>query len=126
MSTENLTPAEELLKNWNGGILRNAKTKLAQKLQMHKDNVSKWLHGRQEPSERAIAEMSKLFHKSEEEIRRIFGGDKTKVPAQNNFRNKDCQIQRIIGNFEAELIKEKLKSLEAKLDLLIQLAKEGK
>ena len=47
-------------------------------------------------------------------------------PIQQNFKNKDCHIQQVIGNFEAELIKEKLKSLDAKLDLLIQLVKGGK
>ncbi len=122
-----LKEAEDILKEWNGGILRNAKRNLAKKLNLQSQtSISDWLYGRQEPSERAISEMAHLFGKKEEEIKRIFGNNKTKAPTQNNFKNKDCQIQQIIGNFEAELIKEKLKSLEAKLDLLIQLAKEGK
>jgi len=67
-----MTEAEELLKKWNGGILRNAKSKLAKELKVQNTNVSAWLNGRQRPSERAINKMSKLFGKTEKDIKELF------------------------------------------------------
>ena len=118
-----ISSAEKLLKDWNGGVLREAKTRLAKELKVQTGNVSNWLHGRQEPSERAIVKMAKMFGKTEEEIKKAFSCEKMRSPVQKNIRNKDCHIQQVINPVEMEVLKGQLKILEAKIDLLIQIIK---
>lgn len=110
---EELSAAEVLLKNWNDGILRNAKMKLAKTLGVQGSNISDWLHGRQAPSERAVVKMAKLFGKTEEEVREAFGSNKVAKPKKQDRYNQ----------MELELIKEKLKTIELKQDLIIQMMK---
>ena len=117
---------EDFFKEINNGKLRGAQAKLARDLHTSTATTNRYFSGEQVPSEQAIKDLAHIYKKSEEEIKEIFNVYEKEKPIQHNVKNKDCQIQQIIGNFEAELIKEKLKSLEAKLDLLIQLAKEGK
>lgn len=73
---------EELLKNWNNGILRGAQLHLAQELNISHVSVTRWFKGTQKPSEIYIKKMSKIFKKSEEEIREIFNTEKEN---QNNI-----------------------------------------
>lgn len=73
---------EELLKNWNNGILRGAQLHLAQELNISHVSVTRWFKGTQKPSEIYIKKMSKIFNKSEEEIREIFNTEKEN---QNNI-----------------------------------------
>lgn len=120
-----ISEVEKLLKDWNGGVLREAKTRLAKELKVQTGNVSNWIHGRQEPSERALVKMAKLFGKKEEEIRKAFGFNKNKPIIQQNLKNKDCHIQQIINAAEAEVLKTQMKVIETKLDLIIQILKGG-
>lgn len=73
---------EELLKKWNNGVLRGAQLHLAKELNISHVSVTRWFKGTQKPSEIYIKEMSKLFKKSESELREIFNiNEKT----QNNI-----------------------------------------
>lgn len=73
---------EEILKQWNNGVLRGAQLHLAQKLNISHVSVTRWFKGTQKPSEIFIKKMSKIFNKSEEEIREIFNAEKEN---QNNI-----------------------------------------
>ena len=73
---------EEILKQWNNGVLRGAQLHLAQKLNISHVSVTRWFKGTQKPSEIFIKKMSKIFNKSEEEIREIFNTEKEN---QNNI-----------------------------------------
>ena len=118
-----LTAAEKILKEWNGGVLRDAKTKLAKELRLPTSNISNWLHGRQEPAEKAVVKMAKLFGKSEKEVKNAFAGAEKTQPIQKIVKNKDCNISQVIHSVEAEVLKGQMKVLEAKMDLIIQILK---
>lgn len=63
---------EELLKQWNGGVLRGAKKALADALGVPDTSVSHWLARRANPSEKHIKKMAKLFGVSEEDVKNSF------------------------------------------------------
>ena len=63
---------EDLLKEWNGGILRGAKKALADKLGVPDTSISHWIAGRANPSEIHIKAMTKIFKKSEQDLKDIF------------------------------------------------------
>lgn len=117
---------EDFFKEINNGKLRGAQAKMARDLNTSTATTNRYFSGEQLPSAQAVKDLAKLYNKTEDEIKKIFNISEKEKPIQQNFKNKDCHIQQVIGNFEAELIKEKLKSLDAKLDLLIQLVKENK
>lgn len=64
---------EKLLQNWNNGVLRGARRRLAEHLKINEATVSMWLSGRTKPSEENIKKMSKIFKVSETEIQKAFG-----------------------------------------------------
>lgn len=66
---------EQLLKEWNNGILRGSKKALADLLGVPDTSISHWIAGRANPSEIHIKKMSKIFKKSEQELRDIFKED---------------------------------------------------
>lgn len=66
----------ELLKEWNSGIERGAQARFAQDMKLSQSAITRWMSGAQIPSEENIKKMSKLFKKSEEEIKEIFGVNK--------------------------------------------------
>ena len=115
-----LTEAEVLIKDWNGGMLNGAKTKLSKEIDVSPSNISDWLHNRQRPSERAVKKMAKLFNKTEDEVYKAFVGDKPKNITQNNIKSKDCNINL----YKNEIINERLKNIDLKLDLILQIIKK--
>lgn len=118
--------AENLLKNWNKGILDGAKTNLAKELNISPSKISDCLSGRQNPSKNMIKKMASIFGKPEEEIRRIFCTQKESSPyTQNNIRSKG-HFQQIINGYKEEALAAQIRTLEAKLDLIIQLMKNSK
>lgn len=64
---------EELLKEWNNGVLRGARRRLSEELGINEATVSMWVSGRAKPSEENIKKMSKIFDISEEKIKAAFG-----------------------------------------------------
>lgn len=116
---------EDFFKEINNGKLRGAQAKMARDLDTSTATTNRYFSGEQVPSEQAIKDLAHIYNKSEEEIKKIFKVADKEKSVQHNFKNKDCQIQQIIGNFEAELIKEKLKTLEAKMDLVLQILQGG-
>lgn len=117
---------ENILKEWNGGILRGAKTKFEKKIGSPSGKLSDYLQGRQNPSEITIKNMAKTLQKSEEEIRRLFCNKKEALPyTQNNIKSKG-HFQQIINGYKEEVLAAQIRTLEAKLDLIIQLIKGGK
>jgi SOS-response transcriptional repressor LexA len=85
---------ETFLKEINNGILRGAQATLAKKLDVSPPSVMRWFSGEQVVSEENIKKMSKIFKKSEEEIKEIFGVHK---------ENPNIEYLRKIG-FETMLI----------------------
>lgn len=117
---------EQLLREWNGGILRGAKTKFENEIGATSGKLGDYLHGRQNPSEIIIKKMSKTLQKSEEEIRRLFCNKKEASPyTQNNIKSKG-HFQQIINGYKEETLSAQMRTLEAKLDLIIQLMKNSK
>ena len=112
---------EDLLKKWNGGILRGAKIKLANEIKLPHTNISNWLAGRQNPSETAIKKMSKLFKKTEEEIKDIFGiNDKIQQYAKKINHNSG-NINVINMEYRKEF-----ETINLKLDLILERLKNKK
>lgn len=118
--------ARKILEKWNNGVYRGAQRRLARELGLEENTISQCLTGKQNPSERMITGMSKIFGKSKEEIKRIFCSEKEK-PAytQNNIRSKGS-FHQVINEYKSEALSAQMRTLEAKIDLLIQLVKEGK
>lgn len=67
---------EDLLKAWNGGILRGSQSRLSEVLGISQGNISDWLAGRKKPSEENIQKMVKIFHKTEEELKDIWWAER--------------------------------------------------
>lgn len=77
---------EELLKDWNNGILRGSKKALADILGVPDTSISHWIAGRANPSEIHIRKMSSVFKKSEIELQEIFGIGK-KIPSEVDLKS---------------------------------------
>ncbi len=121
-----LEEAEELLKQWNKGIKRGAKVKAEKALGISKGKMTAYLKGFQNPSEETIKKMTSIFDKPEGEIRRLFCTPKYDTSYyQTNIKSKGS-VQKIINAAKVEVIEEKLKTLDAKLELVIQLIKGSK
>ena len=118
--------AKKILEEWNNGVYRGAQRRLARELGLEENTISQCLSGRQNPSERMINGMSKLFNKPKEEIKRIFCREKeTSAYTQNNIKSRG-HVQQIINGYKEETLAAQIRTLEAKLDLLIQLVRGGK
>ncbi|ACC98540.1 Transcriptional regulator, XRE family [Elusimicrobium minutum Pei191] len=77
--SEDMNKIEALLKEWNNGVLKGSQKKLATKLDVGESAVSGWISGRIKPGSDNIIAISKIFKKSEKEIKEIFGiQDKSK------------------------------------------------
>lgn len=68
-----MTALEKLLQNWNNGVLRGAKIRLARELKVDDSTVSAWVAGRANPPADKIEKISKLFNVSEREVKAAFG-----------------------------------------------------
>lgn len=64
---------ENLLQEWNNGVLRGARRRLSEELKINEATVSMWVSGRAKASEENIKKMAKLFKISEHEIKAAFG-----------------------------------------------------
>ena len=139
-----LNKFEEVLEKWNGGF-RGAKIKLARELKVDDSTISAWLKGRSKPGKDKIIKMAKLFKKSEEEIKSMFvvdnsvnqqaNGNSGNVISGNSFSNVGNVAASHGGDIEGirqELretrgsLGDKIKVLEAKLDLILEKLRKGK
>lgn len=68
-----MTELEKLLQNWNNGVLRGAKIRLARELKVDDSTVSAWVAGRANPPADKVEKISKLFKISEKEVKKAFG-----------------------------------------------------
>lgn len=118
--------AKKLLEEWNNGTLTGAQRKLSKKLKISESKISDCLAGRANPSVNMVSKMAGIFNKPEEEIRRIFGNKKEPSSyTQNNIKSKG-HFQQIINGYKEEALSAQIRTLEAKLDLIIQLIKGNK
>ena len=94
----------ELLKNFNGGILRGSQRKLAKELKVDESYIANFRNNRQTPSEKLLKQMAKLLKTSEKNLQEIF--ETINLPAAN------------ISNERLELMEEKIKRHDAEISLL--------
>jgi len=81
---------EELLKEWNNGIIRGSQLKLARVMGLSHVSITRWFSGQQIPSEENIKKMAKIFKKSEEDINALFGkGQKHDIDLRSAFALED-------------------------------------
>ena len=120
--------AKKILEKWNNGTLTGAQRKLSKALNISESKISDCLAGRANPSANmkfVFIEVAK-FNKKEDEIRKIFGNKKEDMSyTQNNIRSKG-NFHQVINEYKSEALSAQMRALEAKIDLLIQLVKEGK
>ncbi|MBQ3834833.1 MAG: helix-turn-helix transcriptional regulator [Elusimicrobia bacterium] len=93
----------KFLQDINNGTVKGAQKIIAQKLNISNTSVSLWFKGATQPSLDSILKISKLFNKSEQEIKEIFF-----VEDKETFTNTK----------DVELIKEKIKRFETEIDFL--------
>jgi len=138
-----LNKFEEVLEKWNGGF-RGAKIKLARELKVDDSTISAWLKGRSKPGKDKIIKMAKLFKKSEEEIKSMFVVDNSVNQQANGnsgviMGNNNSNVNNVAashgGDIEGirqelretrESLGDKIKVLEAKLDLILEKLRKGK
>jgi hypothetical protein len=114
---EKMTTVEELLKEWNNGILRGAKARLAKEIKLPDTNISSWISGRTRPGESAISKMSKIFKKSEEDIKAAFGVKYRYAVSQHaGYNNRG--VSQTVNHADIEFFRAELKMIEAKMDTL--------
>ncbi len=84
-------------KEINGGKIRGARKIIADALEIDETAVSKWNSGENKPSEENIEKISKIFNKSEEEIKKIFNLNlkalKYKNQSDIDFYKKELSIK---------------------------------
>jgi transcriptional regulator with XRE-family HTH domain len=114
---------EELLKEWNNDVLRGSAAKLANILKLNPSSVSDWLSEKKFPSEENIKNMSKIFKKSEAEIKEIFDVKGGVVQNAKNIKNNSGEINKVV-HADNELLNEKLKNMDLKLDLILEKLKK--
>ena len=136
---------KKILTEWNDGIFRGAQAKFAREMGVSKVTVMRWLSGALPPSEKQIKNMAKLFKKSEEEIKSMFvvdnsvnqqaNGNSGNVISGNSFSNVGNVAASHGGDIEGirqelletrESLGDKIKVLEAKLDLILEKLRKGK
>lgn len=135
---------KNILTEWNDGIFRGAQAKFAREMGVSKVTVMRWLSGALPPSEKQIKNMAKLFKKSEEEIKSMFVVDNSVNQQANGnsgviMGNNNSNVNNVAashgGDIEGirqelretrESLGDKIKVLEAKLDLILEKLRKGK
>jgi plasmid maintenance system antidote protein VapI len=119
-----MNKVEKLLSEKYGKV-RGSQTKLAKELKTGQSIVANWIAGSRDIGVDYIVKLSKIFGKSEEEIKNIFGvKDKIYQRAVGN-KNIKGDVNKIVNisdremqRKEFETINEKLKTQEAKIESL--------
>lgn len=96
-----MTELEKLLQNWNNGVLRGAKIRLARELNVDDSTVSAWVAGRAKPTADKIEKMSKLFNVSEQTIKDVFNEENI----NNVFEAEKVQFIPVWGIVSAAVFK---------------------
>lgn len=132
-----MTTFKELLTEWNNGYEYGSQVKLARELKLSQSTIMRWVTGALRPSEKQIKNMAKLFKKSEEEIKSMFVVDNSVNQQANGNSGNVSQTVNNAGGGEIEGIRQelretreslgdKIKILEAKLDLILEKLRKGK
>ena len=102
----------DLLKNFNGGILRGSQRKLAKLLKIDESSIANFRRGRQFPSEKLLKDMAKVLKAPEKDLQNIF--DITEQTTSNEKfelleeRMKRYETENALLRKEIELIKLKM------------------
>ncbi|MDR3112232.1 MAG: hypothetical protein LBU55_03565 [Elusimicrobiota bacterium] len=114
---------ELLLKEWNNGILRGARLKLAKVLQVSTTTVLRWFDGEQ-VSEENVKKLAEIFKKPKKEIERIFRAKQGCISCYSGIGHSGDgnkgNIQYPIDNLTKLDILEELRMLYEKLDLKVE------
>ena len=139
-----MTTFKELLTEWNNGYEYGSQVKLARELKLSQSTIMRWVTGALRPSEKQIKNMAKLFKKSEEEIKAMFVVDNSVNQQANGnsgviMGNNNSNVNNVAashgGDIEEirqelretrESLGDKIKVLEAKLDLILEKLRKGK
>ena len=132
-----MTSFKELLTEWNNGYEYGSQVKLARELKLSQSTIMRWVTGALRPSEKQIKNMAKLFNKSEEEIKAMFVVDNSVNQQANGNSGNVSQTVNNAGGGDIEEIRQelretreslgdKIKILEAKLDLILEKLRKGK
>ena len=139
-----MTTFKELLTEWNNGYEYGSQVKLARELKLSQSTIMRWVTGALRPSEKQIKNMAKLFKKSEEEIKAMFVVDNSVNQQANGnsgviMGNNNSNVNNVAashgGDIEGirqelretrESLGDKIKVLEAKLDLILEKLRKGK
>lgn len=100
----------ELLKSINDGKLKGAKRKLAEKLKVSEQVVGYFCNKHREPSVDMLTKLAKVFHKSENELQKIFA---IKNNSDNNINSFNSDNQK-----EIELLKKEIELKNKEIELL--------
>jgi plasmid maintenance system antidote protein VapI len=119
------------------GKVRGSQSKLARDLGTEQSVIANWIAGRSDIGVDYIVKLSKIFNKTEEKIKDIFGVKHKVHLSAYNVKNNKGEINKII--MSSELVKKdleimqgeikshgtKLEMLNLKLDLILEKLKKG-
>lgn len=130
----------ECLREWNGGISRGARAKLAKVLKVTETTVMRWAKG-ELPSEEKMRDIAKILNKSEKEVREMFVADNSVnqqgngnsgnvITGNNNSQNvntalpgvAETEVKEIAG--EIKQMKKDIQILNLKMDLMLEKMKD--
>jgi plasmid maintenance system antidote protein VapI len=120
-----MNKVEKLLSEKYGKV-RGSQTKLAKELKTDQSIIANWIAGRRDIGVDYIVKLSKIFGKSEEEIKNIFGvKDKIYQRAVGN-KNIKGDINKIVNIPDREIQRKEFETINLKLDLLLERQKNEK
>jgi len=109
------------------GKIRGSQTRLSKDLNVEQAVVSKWFNEMRKPGPDLVIKLAKIFNKSEDEIKEIFGVD-DKYNVRNEIRGKHNIgggiNQTIVKTSDLELLKEKIEKHDAQIALLFEKLKK--
>ena len=91
-----ISEVEKLLKDWNGGVLREAKTRLAKELKVQTGNVSNWENDNIQPSIEMLVKIARVFNVSTDFL--LGQDDHTYIEVTNLTKTQIRHIQQIIND----------------------------
>lgn len=109
----------ELLKKFNGGIVRGSQRSLAQKLNIDESSIANFRKGRQTPSEKLLKKMAQVLKTKESELQKIFEINNSGYVSTGDI-NINYNEKLKIKNKEIELLKQENNLLKEKIKFLEQ------
>ena len=101
---------EELIKKRNGGILRGAQLRLAEKFHLAHNTVSQWMSGKSKPSEILRPKLAKELGVSVDELMKsLQPAPQERIPHPRHDPEELMRVQR--GTTDAEIILDEIRDL---------------